>query len=388
MRMKNLFTLLCIALMSVSNLFAQTDTERVANWQLPIYDWFAGAAVPADGIDAYPRKEIKAEAVTSFDEVTVDFDAKWANIAGEGNAIANISGNSASNTGFSDLKDAAFKVIYDENKMYVLLQFFDEDVIGTESIDLCLSPYFKLNVADRADSPTAWYTRWSQFGANKLTFNKTGFLSAMMPGFDVDGVGSVVWEGTTETLTNNLSLTDKTVVGSNTVKWIITIGYPALTGEYSPVFNKEMWKMLNGGKGISFDLEIVDRDTDDGLDGDGNPKPAVYWWNEAGGESWLSTIYSGFIATSDAVISGTDRIYNSSELAVYPNPANNYIDLKNSSSLNIKSVSISNISGQLVKNITSFNDGSINIQDLHTGIYFVQVITGDNTLNTLKFIKQ
>lgn len=386
--MKNLFTFLSIVLLSSSSLLAQTDAERVANWQLPIYGWFAGAAVPTVGIDAYPRKEAKAEAVTSFDAVSVDFDASWASVAGEGNVIANISGNSASNTGFSDLKDAAFKVLYDENKMYILLQFFDDDVTGNESIDLCLSPYFKLDVADRTDFPTAWYTRWSQFGANKLTFKKSGFISALMPSFDAAGIGSVIWEGTTETLTSNLSLVDKTVEGSNTVKWVISIGYPVLTGEYRPLFNKEIWKTLNGGKGISFDLVINDTDTDDGLDGNGTPKPAVYWWNEAGGESWWSTIYSGFLGTSDKVISGLDLINNQTGLFVYPNPANSMIALKNISFLNIKSITINNISGQMVKNVNLFDNGLINIQDLQSGVYFVRVLSGDNTLNTLKFIKQ
>ncbi|HEY3372376.1 MAG TPA: T9SS type A sorting domain-containing protein [Prolixibacteraceae bacterium] len=384
--MKNLFTFLSIVLFSISSLFAQTDAERVAKWQLPIYGWFAGAAAPAVGIDAYPRQEAKAEVVTSFDAAAVDFDTKWGSVAGDGNVIANISGNSASNTGFSDLKDAAFKVLYDENKMYILLQFFDDDITGNESINLCLSPYFKLDAPDRTDFPTAWYTRWSQFGANKLVFNKTGFASALMANFDVDGIGSVIWEGTTETLTNNLSLVDKTVEGSNKVKWIISIGYPVLTGEYRPLFNKEIWKTLNGGKGISFDLVINDTDTDDGLDGNGTPKPAIYWWNEAIGESWWSNIFAGFLGVKNTT--GLDLIPTQAELSVYPNPANNSIVLKNSSSFKIKSVSINNISGQLVKHINAFEESSINIQDLRSGVYFVHVITDGNIVNNLKFIKQ
>jgi len=59
--MKKLITLFSIAFLSVSGLFAQhADSAFVANWQLPIDWWFAGAAAPAEGIDAYPRSQATA----------------------------------------------------------------------------------------------------------------------------------------------------------------------------------------------------------------------------------------------------------------------------------------------------------------------------------------
>jgi hypothetical protein len=306
--MKKLFTIISIALLSVTGLFAQTDAERVANWQLPIDWWFAGATAPAVGIDAYPRKEAKSTFVDNFDAANTDFDAAWAYLTTEGNAIANVLGLPASNTGPNDFKDAAYKVMNDGSNMYILIQFTDDDVTGTESVELCLSPYFKLDAPDRADFPTAWYTRWSQFGANKLVFDKNGFNSAMMVNFHAAGKGTINWGGTTETLTNSLFLDDHTASGSKTVKWVITIGYAALTGEYRPEFTTSIWKALNNGKGISFDLKINDFDGDDAYNTDATPakKPAEYWWSSDKNDCWQSTMYAGFLGTNASGSGRTD----------------------------------------------------------------------------------
>lgn len=295
--MKTIFTFLFMALLGVTGLFAQTDAERVANWKLPIDWWFAGATAPSVGIDAYPRKQAEAVYAPGFDAPSADFDATWAGIAGDGNVIANALGLAGSNTGANDFKDAAWKALYDDGSIYILLQWTDDDVTGTESLEIALAPYFKLDVPDRTDYPTAWYTRWAQFGGNKVMFDKNGFSSAMFVMVDQEGVGHITWAGTTEVLTNNLFLDDKTATGSKTVKWIITIGFPVLTGEYRQAFNTEIWKDLCGGKGISFDLKVNDTDADDAFNTDDPPvkKPAEYWWNADNNDCWMSTMFAGFL---------------------------------------------------------------------------------------------
>ena len=308
--MKKVFTLMFIVLLSMTKMYAQSDDQYVANWQLPIDFWFAGVAAPAEGIDGVQRKQAMAEAVTNFDAVSADFDATWASVPGDGNVIGasseNIFGLAGSNTGPDDFKDAAFKVLYDESSMYILLQFTDDDVTGEEFVELCTSPYLKLDATDREDFPTAWYTRWSQFGANKITVSKNGLSAAMMVNFDSDGVGHIDWGGTTDILSNNIFVDDHTVVGSNTVKWIISVGYPALTGEYRPDFNTEIWKSLNEGKGISFDMKVNDKDADDALSADEVPvqQPAEYWWNSTNYDGWMCTIYAGFLGAKDGGSTG------------------------------------------------------------------------------------
>ena len=345
------------------------DDAIVANWQLPIDWWFAGAAAPEVGIDEYPRKEIMAYGTTAFDAMAADFDATWTGISGTGNVIGatadNIKGIAASNTGANDFKDAAFKVLYDENNMYVLVQWTDEDVTGTESIEVCLSPYFKLDAVDRVDFPTAWYTRWSQFGANKLKFNKTGFAEAMLVNVDVDGKGTINWGGTTPTLTDNLFVDDKTAVGSKTVKWIVSIGFPVLTGEYRPDFNMAIWQELNSGKGISFDMKVNDVDADDALNSDATPKaaPAEYWWNATNNDCWMSTMYAGFLDAADLSIGIDQSISTVNSIFSLVTP--DQIQFKTNAN-----VAIYNTLGQQV--MAKKNVSQIELSGLSKGVYIVR----------------
>jgi len=316
--MKKLTSFFLVALLSASSAFASDETI-VANWQFPIDGWFAGAAAPAVGIDAYPRAQAEATMVANFDAATADFDAAWAS-AGTANILGADGkrlGLAGSDNGAADFT-GSFKTLYDDNNMYILVQWTDDDVTGTESAEICLSPYLKLDAADRADAvggewyhtSTAWYTRYSQFGANKLVFKKTGFDAAMMVNFSEAGVGSINWGGTTPTLTNNLFVDDKTAPASKTVKWIISIGYPVLTGTQRPDFNKTIWAGLNGGKGISFDLKLNDTDADDALNADATPvaKPAEYWWNTTSNDCWQANFYAGFLAPKAAPVIPVETI--------------------------------------------------------------------------------
>jgi len=77
-----------------------------------------------------------------------------------------------------------------------------------------------------------------------------------------------------------------------------------------------------------------------------------------------------------------------SEIVLYPNPARSEIVLKNISPEEIHSVTIMNMNGQMLKQIKTYDGGIINVEGLETGIYLVRIVQKNNTLNTLKFIKQ
>jgi len=108
-------------------------------------------------------------------------------------------------------------------------------------------------------------------------------------------------------------------------------------------------------------------------------------WDAAG--KYKGNVTFDYLKIGDAA-TAIKQIYNPTDLAVYPNPANNTIALKNMSSMNIQSIAITNISGQLVKTLKTYDGGQINVQDLRSGVYFVRVLSSDNTVNTLRFIKQ
>ena len=304
--MKTLFTFLFITLLSVSGLIAQDagDATYVVNWKFPIGWWFPNQPVPAEGIDAYPRKDVKATEVASFDAKVANFDTEWAKIPGNGNAIANQLGLNASHKGANDFKDASFKSMFDNANIYILLQYTDDDVTGNETVEVAWAPYLKVNAPDVDGNAVAWYARYRQFGAYKAAFKPTGFDAAMIvkgggPGADGSN-GNLNWGGTNDTLTTNLFLDNKTASGSKTVKQIITIGFAALTGEARPDFNVDIWNSINGGKGISFDMKVNDVDADDALNAEATPvqKPAEYWWNSTNNDVYAVTYYAGFLGVT------------------------------------------------------------------------------------------
>ena len=309
--MNRIFTFLIVALFSATSLFAQdeNDSTYVKDWMFPIGFWFPNMPIPEGGIEAYPRMQAMATVVTSFDAVTADFDAEWAKIPGNGNILGGEGrrmGLTASDKGAADFS-GAFKTLTDGSNIYILLQYTDDDVTGNETVEIAWAPYLKINAADPADVPQAWYARYQQFGAYKATFKKTGFDAAMVvtgggPGEDGSN-GLLEWGGTNETLSNNLYVDDKTAVGSKTVKQIITIGFPALTGDARPEFNLAIWSALNEGKGISFDLKVNDVDTDDAMSEDETPvqKPAEYWWNATNNDAYAVTWYAGFLKVGGTV---------------------------------------------------------------------------------------
>lgn len=74
---------------------------------------------------------------------------------------------------------------------------------------------------------------------------------------------------------------------------------------------------------------------------------------------------------------------NMNELSIYPNPANNLLNIQ--SSTQIQSVEVLNIQGQLV--IKEGNVNQINVSSLTNGVYMIRIAT-DNGVKVQKFVKE
>jgi len=293
--MKNLFTFLFVTLIGVTGLFAQAydagDADFVKEWTAPVPGWWAKIPSPMP-----VKKQASCIPVSSFDPSAADFDAEWAKIPGEGYKLGDEGsrlGLVASDNGPADFS-GVFKVIADDDNIYILLKYDDDDVTGNETLEVMWAPYDTINAPKLASLPQAWYARYQQFGAYKATFKKTGYDASMM----IDGsTGNVNWGGTNDILTSSLYSNDLSTKGSNTVKQIITIGFNALTGEARPEFNVAIWDELNKGKGISLDLKVNDFDSNDALKADGSATaPAEYWWNAINNNSYALTAYAGYLS--------------------------------------------------------------------------------------------
>ena len=349
-------------------LATSNDAEYVKDWKFPIGWWFPNQPVPAEGIENYPRKEASAARITNFDPQTANFDAEWAKIAGEGYKLGEPGsrlGLAASDKGDSDFK-GAYKAFCDESNIYILLQFADDDVTGNETLEVAWAPYLKIDAPEVEGTPAAWYARYYQFGAYKATFKNTGFDAAMIvtgSGPNADGSnGNINWGGTNEILSNNLFLDNKTATGSKTVKWIVTIGFPALTGEARPEFNLDIWNALNDGKGISLDMKVNDVDADDALTGDpAAQKPAEYWWNSTNNDAYAVTWYAGFLKVGNPV--GIQQIFTKESIFERVTP--NEVLLNKTAN-----VAVYNILGSKI--LEKKEVMRIDLSNLKTGVYIIR----------------
>ena len=87
-------------------------------------------------------------------------------------------------------------------------------------------------------------------------------------------------------------------------------------------------------------------------------------------------------ATS-ALLVNNDVVANN--FSIYPNPANDIVNIANNSTIEIQSVNITDINGRIVRTIAN-SIASINISDLSAGVYFLKINTAEG-IGTTKLIK-
>lgn len=360
------FTALFVAMfLSLSLTFAddKADSTFVSTW-VQALPWLGPVVVPTQAaIDAMPRKEIFADSVSGFDAQGSIFDEEWAKIPGNGNAIANPTGLAASNEGAADFT-GAFKVLYDDANIYILLKYLDDDVTGLETVQLMWAPYLKL-YAPKFTKLTANYFRYSQFGATKATFTKTGYKNSMLITPTKDAY-TINWSGTTPDLTATAYLDDKTEPASNTVKQIITLGYAAITGEARLAFDPSIWRATNGGKGISFDIRVKDIDALDDMqpavDPETSSKAADYNWNSTVNDGYVVTYLSGFLAPAKLVTGIADTKF---ENRIFGKVTSNQIQLTTPAD-----VTVYNAIGKQV--LTAKNTSLVELSSLGKGVFVIR----------------
>jgi hypothetical protein len=388
--MKTLISLFIATFICVASTFAD-DAAVVANWKFPVAYWFPNGAIPTVGIANYPRAQMVADSIGNFDAAGAVFDEVWTSLTKQGNgySIANTTGNPASHTGPADFT-GAMKVVYDQNNIYILLKYTDDDITGKESVELMWAPDLSIPAIAAlpvAQLPTgnaqqAPYSRYGNFGGYKATYSNKGYSNCMIVDFNAAGTGNINWAGTNTILTQSLSYDDKTDLGSHDVKAIYTIGYQALTGNAYPTalngrpnFTPAIWRLLNSKKGISFDIHIIDDDANDALN-TATPavkKPQEYWWNSTNNDGYAQTYYSGFIAPKQ-ILTDVNSIY-SNKPAIFAEVTSTQIKLTQNAN-----VVVFNSVGKRVLTLKETNN--VDLTDLKQGVY---IIRANN--ETLKFVR-
>ena len=89
--------------------------------------------------------------------------------------------------------------------------------------------------------------------------------------------------------------------------------------------------------------------------------------------------------TGDFATITDPEVNNSLEFKVYPNPFVDYVTVSNASELS--KVVVSNIAGQVVKEVV-YPDGTIQLNELHSGIYFIALYKDGKVVSTVKLLKR
>lgn len=85
---------------------------------------------------------------------------------------------------------------------------------------------------------------------------------------------------------------------------------------------------------------------------------------------------------------GISNIALANSISLMPNPADNYIDLRINSTINLREAEVYNAFGQLLLTVPlTDNHARINLSGMASGMYFVRV-NGENMIATKKFIKR
>ena len=90
--------------------------------------------------------------------------------------------------------------------------------------------------------------------------------------------------------------------------------------------------------------------------------------------------------TTFAILSSEDFVFNN-YLTVYPNPTKDILNITSKQSIELKSMEVYNILGQLVLSIPNANGvDKVDVSNLNAGTYFLKV-TSDKGTSNVKFIK-
>ncbi len=99
-----------------------------------------------------------------------------------------------------------------------------------------------------------------------------------------------------------------------------------------------------------------------------------------------------YIVIDDVIVTAATASVNSplaGSFSVYPNPAKDVLNISNSISAEINSITIADINGRTIKQFDANGsvDSQINIGDLNAGVYFVNIHSNEGSL-TKKIVKQ
>lgn len=100
------------------------------------------------------------------------------------------------------------------------------------------------------------------------------------------------------------------------------------------------------------------------------------------GEAASETLSMKTILTTNAVDNIQDKT-----ITLYPNPVKDILNIQSSGDP-IQGVFICDMTGKVVKHITTLNSNCINLSDMKSGVYFIKILYDNNRESTYKIVKK
>jgi hypothetical protein len=128
-------------------------------------------------------------------------------------------------------------------------------------------------------------------------------------------------------------------------------------------------------------------DTPNETDACGNPLPDSIMGTNTGAKAFADLwFYSNPVFVTSSGVTGINQVTVQDNIQVYPNPTDDYIFI---SGTDINEVKVFSISGVLLKEqATTASNNKIDVRDLISGIYMVQIKTDNNAIVTKRIVKQ
>lgn len=175
------------------------------------------------------------------------------------------------------------------------------------------------------------------------------------------------------------------VVAESGYSWQVEAAIPWISFLPEGTLPEDIWTILQSNCSFGFDVSFADND---GAGRDGQ----LAWDADTEGNdttednAWNNTTMFGILNFGyGCEISLENTTDPASDFGIYPNPASNDVNFTNLSG--VKALEIVNLIGQTLKRIEiSAEESVVDISDLSSGAYIVQLFTDQGILTTQKFV--
>ncbi|KPL14650.1 MAG: hypothetical protein AMS26_10000 [Bacteroides sp. SM23_62] len=345
--------------------------------QLVPIGWFSFGDQPDFADNPYEWKDtaiaVMAPEEWDWDAATLDFDALWESIEDE-YEMTNHAKDGDDLFDGGTTAGSSCKLIYDENALYVLLQFTDlfgqftdhgwEVAIQTFTPDR-YEPDFTA-AGDDVTLRNQSYARYCELGGKKIRFQNGqidecngSFGAAETPTWGNVGIALEQLVLADNYLDDQLAASGVLKVGL-VLEYTVVMGYltDPMAGDLENIADYTAFDPAEKPV-ISFDVKSI---------GNTGENQSHYWWNAHQDEAYICTYYCGLMKFEPADTGGATVVSDVVQADIRAYVSNDILRFTNTERID---VDIYSITGQLMK--SARNVTQVNVGDLKRGIYIAQL---------------